>query len=117
MDSGFYHSYSHGQSSTESSNVSNTSAETARTTLPAQNIDETLTTAGFVSFACHVAFLEERLRRGNDTKFFDGHEIQTTARFPAGGGGFFTVDRARLTNQPNDGREIVAIKTARDQSG
>ncbi|KAJ4247990.1 hypothetical protein NW757_008614 [Fusarium falciforme] len=117
MDSGFYHSYSLGQSSTESSNVSNTSAETARTTLPAHNIDETLTTAGFVSFACHVAFLEERLRRGNDTKFFDGHEIQTAARFPAGGGGFFTVDRARLTNQPTDGREIVAIKTARDQSG
>ncbi|KAI8655078.1 hypothetical protein NCS57_01255400 [Fusarium keratoplasticum] len=117
MDSGFYHSYSLGQSSTESSNISNTSAETARTTLPAQNIDETLTTAGFVSFACHVAFLEERLHRGDDTKFFDGHEIQTTARFPAGGGGFFTVDRARLTNQPNDGREIVAIKTARDQSG
>ncbi|RSL76244.1 hypothetical protein CEP51_010153 [Fusarium floridanum] len=117
MDSGFYHSYSLGQSSTESSNISKTSAETARTTLPAQNIDETLTTAGFVSFACHVAFLEEKLRRGNDTKFFDGHEIQTTARFPAGGGGFFTVDRARLTNQPTDGREIVAIKTARDQSG
>ncbi|RSM02289.1 hypothetical protein CDV31_011010 [Fusarium ambrosium] len=117
MDSGFYHSYSLGQSSTESSNISKTSAETARTTLPAQNIDETLTTAGFVSFACHVAFLEEKLRRGNDTKFFDGHEIQTTARFPAGGGGFFTVDRARLTNQPTDGRDIVAIKTARDQSG
>ncbi|KAL6354765.1 hypothetical protein LRP88_12110 [Fusarium phalaenopsidis] len=117
MDSGFYHSYSLGQSSTESSNVTKASAETARTTLPAQNIDETLTTAGFVSFACHVAFLEERLRRGSDTKFFDGHEIQTVARFPAGGGGFFTVDRARLTNQPTGGREIVAIKTARDQSG
>ncbi|KAI8713360.1 hypothetical protein NCS52_01280200 [Fusarium sp. LHS14.1] len=117
MDSGFYHSYSLGQSSTESSNITNTSAETARTTVPAQDIDGTLTTAGFVSFACHVAFLEERLRRGNDTKFFDGHEIQTAARFPAGGGGFFTVDRARLKNQPTDGREIVAIKTARDQSG
>lgn len=97
--------------------MTETSAETARTSLHAQNTDETLTTAGFTSFACHVAFLEERLRRGSQTRFFDGHEIETAARFPAGGGGFFTVDRARMTNQPTDRRSIVAIKTARDQSG
>ncbi|KAJ3531029.1 hypothetical protein NM208_g5963 [Fusarium decemcellulare] len=119
MESGFYHSYSAGYSSTNSASDDPASShETARTSVPAQTTDASLTTAGFASFACHVAFLEEKLGRGDQSKFFDGHELRTIARVPAGGGGFFIVDRAKIENPgTTNGRTTVAIKTAKDQSG
>lgn len=75
---------------------------------------ETVSTKGFASFICHVAFLEEKLHRGDRSKFFDENKLRVESRVPAGEGGFFIVDKATLATGDN---RLVAIKTIKDQTG
>lgn len=125
MFSGFYHSLSIrlGRSSrreglsvaSDSASESLRAGATTRATSQLQNTR--LTTAGFASFICHAAHLEDFLSRGEKSGFFDGNEIQTTSRSPAGAGGFFTVDRARLADPSvAKGSRFVAVKTPKDQT-
>jgi hypothetical protein len=73
-------------------------------------------TAGFASFICHVAYLEDDLRRGDASTFFDGHDIKISTRVPAGEGAFYVVDKARPYSTPGVAdRPFVAIKTIKDQ--
>ena len=123
MFSGFYHSLSvRLGGGTEDGDFSQQDSESLRlkrasTNATSQLQDTRLTTAGFTSFICHVAHREEDLRRGENSHFFDGNELQITSRSPAGAGGFFIVDRARVADSSvAQGKQFVAIKTPRDQT-
>jgi hypothetical protein len=97
-----------------SKSTSTDSQHTPATSLQSQQ--PVPSTAGFASFICHVAYLENDLRRGDPSIFFDGHDVKTSSRVPAGEGAFYVVDKAKP--QSTSGladRPFVAIKTIKDQ--
>lgn len=113
MTTGYYQSYLSNDSTSESATYS--AAAPRQST---SKKEQPTSTAGVAAFICHVAYLEARLRLDGGSKFFNGEDIATGRRVASGSGGFFAVDRAKMTDKSKSrGRQFVAIKSAKDQSG
>ena len=80
--------------------------------------------SGFAAFICRVAYLEDKLRRGEKSRFFDASsDTKIVARHQIGNGASFHVDRVEIRRKDHaDGgythpqsKDFVAIKTIKER--
>ncbi|KAK4244697.1 Serine/threonine-protein kinase HT1 [Corynascus novoguineensis] len=92
------------------------------------HVGQPATSQGLASFICHVAYLDDKLQRGDQSVFFATHQASVVNRKRIGNGASFIVERAELqepqvrsevaessqTRSAQKTARIVVVKTVRE---
>lgn len=126
MTTSYVYPSAFGSSSTSSSaDDSNRTAQTASTLATiVSSIDTQLSgniseAGSFASFVCHLAKLDESLRRGEDSVFFGQGGKQFSSRTRVGYGTSFLVDKVEIAYEQKEGpakKRLAVVKTVRQDS-